>query len=157
MAYIKIKPNSITDYNNAIDAMMVSFSFKTAKAEGVIFHGRGLISKDYITIKIQSQSILRAEVNMGSKADFADVNIKGKFDDDKSHSVSFEFNRKEITLTVDGETVSAKRDLSSLSHLDLDGEAMCIGGGEGIVQGFTGCVFGLVSILITLLIVCIYN
>ena len=157
MAYIKIKPTSITDYNNAIDAMSVSFSFRTTKAEGVIFHGSGRVSKDYITIKIQSQSLLRAEVNMGSKADFADVKIKGKFDDDKIHSVFFEFNRKEITLTVDGETVTTKRDVTSLSHLDLDGEAMCVGGGGGISQGFTGCVFGLVSILIFLIIIFVYS
>ena len=145
MAYLEVKPTSVTDYNNAIDAMTVSFNFKTTKPEGVIFHGTGRISRDYVMIKIQSKKVVRAEINLGSKADFADVTIKGELDDNNVHSVFFEFNRKEVILTIDGETASAQRDPSSMSHLDLDGEPMSLGGGEGIKQGFTGCVSTLVS------------
>lgn len=143
MAYLKVKPTSVTDYNNAIDAMTVAFSFKTTKAQGVIFYGKGPTSMDYIQVKIQSQSRIRAEVNMGSKADVVDLKVNGKFDDNKSHSVFFEFNRKELTFTVDGKTDSFKRDPSSLSHLDLDGEAFFVGGGHGVSEGFIGCVSGL--------------
>ena len=156
MAYLTVKPTSVTDYNNAIDAMTVAFRFKTTKAEGVIFYGKGRTSLDYITIKIQSQSRIRAEVNMGSKADFLDLKVNGKFDDDKSHSVFFEFNRKELTFTVDGETKSIMRDPFSLSHLDLDGEAFFVGGGHGISEGFVGCVSGLVSAKISQTIMFVY-
>ena len=156
MAYLNIKPNSVTDYNNAIDAMTVSFSFKTTKAEGVLLYGKGRISMDYITIKIQNQNRLRAEVNLGSKADFVDVTIKAKVDDDASHSVFFEFNRKDISLTVDGTTVSAKRDPISQSHLDLDGEAMSVGGGQGVTEGFTGCISSLVMIYARITIICFH-
>ena len=145
MASIEIKPTSVTDYNNAIDAMTVSLSFKTTQAEGVILYGKGKVSQDYVMIKIQSRNLLRAEINLGSKADFADVNIKGQFDDDKSHSVFMEFNRKEISLTVDGISASSKRDPTSMFYLDLEGESMRLGGGTDKAQGFTGCIQGLVS------------
>lgn len=146
MAFIKIKPTSTTDYNNAIDAMSVSFIFKTTDPEGVIFYGKGRTSADYIMIKIQSRSRIRAEINLGSKADFVDINIKGQFDDDNSHTVSMEFNRKELSLTVDSYSSSSQRDPTSMSHLDLEGEPMTLGGGDGIAGGFTGCIQRLVSI-----------
>eukprot|EP00795_Rhopilema_esculentum_P014487 gene14487-5549_t len=143
MAFLQVKPISATDYNNAIDALTVSFNFKTVKAEGIMFYGKGRTSNDYIMVQIASKKRLRGEINLGSQADFVDIDISGNFDDNKAHSVFLEFNRKELKLTVDGITKSVQRNPLSMSHLDLAGDPMYLGGGFDVSQGFTGCIFGL--------------
>ena len=148
MAFLQVKPISATDYNNAIDALTVSFNFKTVTAEGIMFYGKGRTSNDYIMVQIASKKRLRGEINLGSQADFVDINISGNFDDNKAHSVFLEFNRKELKLTVDGITKSVQRNPLSMSHLDLEGDPMYLGGGFDVTEGFTGCISGLVSDII---------
>eukprot|EP00794_Sanderia_malayensis_P003730 gene3730-4252_t len=146
LAFLALKPTSGTDYNNAIQALTISFDFKTTSGEGTLLHGVGRTSPDFINIHMQSKTLLRAEVNLGSAVSFVDIDIASVnrvFDDDKFHSLQFEFNRKEVMLSVDHVRKVAAIDARASTHLNLDGESFTIGGGYGVSIGFLGCIQGL--------------
>ena len=148
MAFLTLKPTSVTDYNNAIDALTISFNFKTTVATGVLVYATGKSSPDFLSIHILSKIKARAEINLGSKMNYVDVDIEltGRtFDDNKAHSVSFEFNRKEVTFSVDYLSRRQMVDPLASTHLDLDGQPMFLGRGYGSAEGFIGCIQGFVS------------
>ena len=149
-SYLEIEGPRKTDYNNILDAGVLSFEFKTVRAAGIMAYARGPISGDYVKVQIVGRTRMRTTINLGYYKDiYVDVEIRGinrTFDDNLPHHYEMGFNRKEMNVTVDNITRTVGFEFRfGITHLNLDGSSFYVGGSIDDQDGFVGCMRNFVS------------
>ncbi|CAH2301993.1 contactin-associated 1 [Pelobates cultripes] len=124
----------------------ISFNFKTLEKEGMLMHAEGS-QGDFITLELQKARLV-FKISLGDSPlypidTYTTVKLGSLLDDQHWHSVHIERYRRELNITLDGETRQIVCN-GNMEHLDLDTEIFF----AGIVyqektishkQNFRGC------------------
>lgn len=127
----------------------ISFLFRTPYAKGIILHN-GEITREYVRVHIINNQTLRLEFNLGFGTKKLDVKVKSSSDtlnDRKWHKVSLWHNQKEFVLKLDDVKAEEKLPVHLSTQLNADGKLNIGGYSRDQLNGFVGCIKGLVCIV----------
>lgn len=119
------------------EAHDIYLQFKTTISSGVFFHGRGL-GENFKLAMIGERSIQFSYSN-GRDLQPLTVEAPYRLNDNDWHSVSFERNKKEVRLVVDGQISTNAAATMSSNKVSLTTH-LFLGATEDFKEGFVGCI-----------------
>lgn len=116
----------------------IYLQFKTTTEYGVLLHARG--PTDFIKLTISSSKVLQFTFDSGHGNQKIEIQSASKLNDDKWHSVSVEWNRKEARLVLDGKQMgySTNKGLN-FRPMKFTSKVM-IGASVEEKEGYVGCI-----------------
>jgi contactin associated protein-like 2 len=129
----------------------VSLYFRTAYARGILFHqgDKTKNTRDFIRVAITSNDSVTLSFDIGNGPRSITVQVKdNELNTNRLwHSVHVWHNIKEFVLRVDGVEKRVLNPLQSSKQLDVVGNLYIGGYMKDLMEGFVGCMRGLVRLI----------
>ena len=127
-------PLPLKEFGSSAD---IHLQFKTTAESGVLIHLAG--PDDYVKLSLIGQKNIQLSFDVGYGQQKVEVETSNKLNDDKWHVVTFEWNRKEVTLFVDSTSWgSVVNKLDTSRFFDLSSKWV-LGATIDEKEGYVGC------------------
>lgn len=126
----------------------ISLYFRTPYDRGILFHqgDKTKNTRDFIRVAITSNDTVTLSFDIGNGPRSVSIQSKIEFNTNRNwHSIVVWHNIKEFGLRVDGIEKIISNPLQSSKQLDVVGNLYIGGYMKDLMEGFVGCIRGLVS------------